>query len=94
MHENILQQLYNGKIYPAENIDSSNPEFQKMNKALAEEKARFIKSLSESDRANFLELDNLQGETDAIYGYERFAQGFKLAVSLMLESLSGKEDKS
>lgn len=91
MDKNILQQLYDGKIYPAENIGDGNPELQKLNDRAAGEKAEFIKSLSETDRANFQIVTDLNDEAAAFYGYECFAYGFKLAVSLLLESLSGKE---
>jgi len=93
MHS-ILQQLYAGKIYPEENFICENPEAIEKNRMVAEEKARFVKNLSESDHANFLKLDDLMDESASLYGYERFAQGFKLATSLLLESLSGKESTS
>ena len=90
MNKNILKQLYDGEIYPAENIiGNANPELQKINERLAEEKAAFIKSLSEADRAKFQSVDDLNDESAALYGYECFAYGFKLAVSLMTESMSG-----
>ena len=90
MNKNILKQLYDGEIYPAENIiGNANPELQKINERLAEEKAAFIKSLSEADRAKFQSVDDLNDESAALYGYECFAHGFKLAVSLMTESMSG-----
>jgi len=34
-------------------------------------------------------MDDLNGESAAFYGYECFVYGFKLAASLLLESLSG-----
>ena len=86
MNKNILQQLYDGKIYPAENIGNANPELQKLHDRLAEEKTVFIKSLSEADRAKFQVVEDLNDESAALYGYECFAYGFRLAVSLMLES--------
>lgn len=89
MNKNILQQLYDGEIYPAENIGDGNPELQNLNDRVAQEKVKFIKSLSENDRANFQKMDDLNGESAAFYGYECFVYGFKLAASLLLESLSG-----
>ena len=88
MNKNILQQLYDGEIYPAENIGHRNPDLQQINDRLSEEKDKLIKSLSENDRANFQAVDDLSGESAAIYGYECFAHGFKLAVSLLLESMN------
>ena len=92
MNKSILQQLYDGEIYPAENIiGNANPELQKINDRLAGEKAAFIKSLSEADRANFQKVNDLNDESAALYGYECFAHGFKLAVSLLTESLNGAD---
>ena len=91
MNKSILQQLYDGEIYPAENIGNANPELQKIHDRLAGEKAAFIKSLSEADRANFQKVNDLNDESAALYGYECFAHGFKLAVSLLTESLNGAD---
>lgn len=89
MSKNILQQLYDGEIYPAENIGLKNPELQKMNDRLSEAKDVFIKNLSESDLVNFEKVDDLNGESAALYGYECFVHGFKLAASLLFEALNG-----
>jgi len=89
MGKNILQQLYDGEIYPAENIGHGNPELQKMNDRLSEAKEKLIKSLSENDRTSFQVVDDFTGESAALYGYECFAHGFKLAVSLLIESMNG-----
>jgi len=35
MNKNILQQLYDGEIYPAENIGDGNPELQNLNDRVA-----------------------------------------------------------
>jgi len=89
MKQNILKQLYEGKIYPDENIGSDNPELQAMTAKVGEAKAEFMASLSETDRANFIKLDDLMDESTALYGYESFAHGFKLAVSLLMEAMGG-----
>jgi len=36
-------------------------------------------------------VDDLNGESAALYGYECFTHGFRLAVSLLFESLNGME---
>jgi len=91
MDKGILQQLYDGEIYPAENVGKNNSELQKMNDFLSEGKTKFIKSLSDKDREDFQKIDDLQNESAIIYGYECFAHGFKLAATLMLESFSDKK---
>ena len=89
MDNNILRQLYEGKIYPNESIGIDNPELQEMSAVVGAEKEKFIKSLSDTDRENFLKLDDLLDESASLYGYENFAYGFKLAVSLLMEAKGG-----
>ena len=88
MNTNILQQLFDGKIYPSENIGIDNPQIQKANGIVADEKERFISGLSESSREDFNRLDDLQGESAALYAYESFVHGYKLGITLLIEALS------
>ena len=89
MNKSILQQLYDGEIYPAENIGNDNPELLKLGEKLAEEKTALIENLSEADRAKFQKIEDLNDDSAALYGYECFAHGFKLAVLLLTEAMSG-----
>jgi len=89
MAKSILQKLYDGEIYPSENICVDTPEYHKIKNALADEKERFIKKLSDNNRDLFKSIEELYDELPEIYCYTGFAHGFKLAVSLMAESLNG-----
>jgi len=89
MAKSILQKLYDGEIYPSENICVDTPEYHKLNDKLADEKERFIKTLSDNNRDLFKIIEELYDELPEIYSYAGFAHGFKLAVSLMAESLNG-----
>jgi len=91
MGKSILQQLYDGEVYPAENISVNNPNLQKMNDTIMEEKERLIASLSDSDNEILQNVEDLQNESAAIYGYECFTHGFKLAARLLVESLGDTE---
>ena len=88
MSKSILRQLYEGEIYPSENIGIDNPQIQKAYGVVAVEKERFMKSLSESSREDFNRLDDLQGESAALYAYESFVHGYKLGITLLIEALS------
>jgi hypothetical protein len=92
MKKSILQKLYDGKIYPSENIVISNPEYDKLNSELSGKKERFLKNLSDGERENFTEIEDLINELNTIYSYENFAHGFKLAVNLIFESLNGADN--
>ena len=89
MNKTTLQQLFFGEIFPSENIGNDNPELQKMQSILADEKSKFADSLPDSHNEDFQNLSELQNKAEGIYSYECFAYGFKLATSLLLESLGG-----
>ena len=89
MSKSILKQLYDGEIYPSENVGNDCPELQKIHSVLGDEKEKFLKTLSESDCETFNRLEDLENESAAIYAYECFTHGFKLAIQLMIESLGG-----
>jgi hypothetical protein len=86
MAKSILQKLYDGEIYPSENISVDTPEYHKIRKALANEKERFLKSLSDNNRENFKKIEDLYDELADTYSYAGFAHGFRLAVALIFES--------
>ena len=93
MEKPILKRLYDGEIYPSENICVDTPEYHKINNKLADEKERFEKTLTDSNRSLFTSIEDLHYEITELYSYEGFAHGFKLAVSLMFEALNDTEKR-
>jgi len=89
MAKSILQQLYDGEIYPSENIRVDTLEYHKLKSSLTDKKERFIKTLSDNNRDLFKSIEELYDELPEIYCYTGFEYGFKLAVSLMSEALNG-----
>ena len=86
MAKSTLQKLYDGEIYPFEEIVVDTPEYRRAIKALTDEKERFLKTLSESNRESFEKIEDLHDEIAKLYGYADFAHGFRLAVALIVES--------
>ena len=87
MSKSILRQLYEGEIYPSENIGYDNPQIQKFNGLLSDEKKKFMDSLLDNAREDFHKLDDLQNESAALYAYESFVHGYKLGITLLFEAL-------
>jgi len=92
MNRNILEHLYYGEIYPAENIGVNSSEMQIVGEMLKDVKEKLLENLSGSELEYFKELDELQSKSAGIYGYECFTCGFKIAILIMVEALSGKDD--
>ena len=90
MGKSILQQLFDGEIFPSENINPSDPIYVETKKILDEETDYFMNVLSGDDLDRFQKINDLYCKTTSIYSYECFAHGFRLAVALMVESMNGK----
>ena len=87
MNKTLLQQLFEGEIYPSEDINpgKKNPEYHKINHSIYHEIEYFSEILSENDKDRFDKLNELYGESSGMYGYECFTYGFKLGASLLIE---------
>jgi hypothetical protein len=94
MEKSILQKLYDGEIYPSENIrESDNPEYRRIRAALAAEKEQFLKTLSTESCEHFNKITELHDELAIPCSYEGFAHGFKLAVSLIFNAQNDTADR-
>ena len=88
---NILEQLYNGEIYPTENIVPTNPQYRPLTRKISDEREALQTKLNAEDSERLEALGEMYVETSSMYGYENFLCGFKLGASLMLEILKGGE---
>lgn len=88
----ILQGLYDGEIFPDEQIVPKDPEYRSMSKKLGEQKAYFKQKLSEEDSKKFEEFDDLYCQTRSMDSEASFMYGFRLGAMLMIEVFTGKEE--
>ena len=51
--KNILQQLFDGELYPSENLCVNTPEYKRISGALGKEKEQFVETLSECNCEHF-----------------------------------------
>lgn len=94
MTKSLLQQLYDGEIYPAEQIVPKSPEYRELSRKLSDEKEYLQAQLSASNGERFKEMENLFQEITSLYGYENFFYGFRLGVGLMIETLTAGKGPS
>lgn len=85
MRKTILQQLYDGEIFPAEQLNPKQPEYRELCRKRGEKKEYLRERLSERDRERFDEMENISQEIATIYGYEDFTCGFRLGLLIALE---------
>jgi hypothetical protein len=85
MAKTLLKQLFDGEIYPAEQIVPKSPEYKELCQKLIAEKKYLRERLSASDQERFEAMENMSQAIAAIYEYEDFSYGFRLGVGLMIE---------
>jgi predicted esterase len=88
----ILEELNDGRIFPAEQIVPQNPEYRPLNQKISGIKQTWQKKLSTEDYQSLEALLELYCESSALEASASFVFGFKLGASIMLEVLSGKEE--
>ena len=87
MNKTILQQLFDGEIFPSEDISpiKTNPEARKLNNTISDEMEYFFNTLSEIEKKRFQNLYELHNEYSSMYGYECFTYGFKLGAKILID---------
>ena len=83
----LLEQLYRGKIYPAENIVIRTPEYKELQQKINSEKIYFNSILSSDDGKRFEDLGDMELDRSSLYAFENFVHGFRLGARLILEIL-------
>ena len=85
MRKSILQSLFDGEVYPAEEIKGSAQENSALNQKIVDEREYFKSILSEENQERMESLNDLEYDRASAYGFECFAYGFRLGVALILE---------
>lgn len=87
MNKTLLQQLYDGEVYPAEKIIPKDSKYRELCRKLGEEKNHLREQLSEDERERFEVIETLSQEMAYLYSYENFSCGFRLGIGLIMEFL-------
>ena len=85
MSKTILQQLFDGEIYPSEHIIDDDLESREMNNAIIAEREYFLQMLPEIDRERFQKLNDLYSSSAVHYGGKYFAYGFSLGATILID---------
>jgi len=88
----ILEELYDGNIYPDELIVSKDPEYRPLNKRISDMLAMWKKKLSEDDYNQLENLLDLRSQSSSMEASESFMYGFRLGALIMIEVFTGKEE--
>lgn len=87
MTKTLLQQLYDGELYPAEKINPSSDNYKELIHSIEREKKYFREVLDSEQLVRFDLLDSMYIDINGMHGYANFECGFQLAIKLMMECL-------
>jgi hypothetical protein len=91
MSKSLLHQLFDGEIYPSENIILNEPRIKELQNKIYNEMEYFESILSSEDWKRFEELNDTQSDIFSAYDYAYFSNGFRLAVRLIIEGFANGE---
>ena len=81
----ILENLFNGKIFPYDNLVPKDPDFPKLAKNVNDTENYLRSLLSDKDKATFEELIIMRDDLSAMENLEAFSRGFRLAFMLVVD---------
>lgn len=91
MNDTLLRRLYGGEVYPAEDlVHFITPQDRERDRTIEKEKEHILTMLSLDGSKRFQDLENLWRDSSNEYAFQNFAQGFRLGVTLMMETLITK----
>lgn len=88
----ILEELYDGNIYPDELIIPKDPGYNPINQKISDMLEMWKKKLSEDDYKQFEMFMDLRCEASSMEVSASFIYGFKLGALIMIEVFAGKEE--
>lgn len=91
--QSILEQLFNGDIYPSEQIKIKLAGYQEARKVAIQAHDAFEEKLSQQMKQELDEWFSKEADVSGYYSTQTFMDGFKLGARLMLEIMEvGKDD--
>lgn len=90
--KSILEELYEGNIYPNELIISKDPEYRTLSQKLSNMIKAWEKELSGDDCKKLEDLLDLRNQISGMDAAASFIYGFKLGALIIFEVIAGKEE--
>lgn len=90
----ILERLYDGKVYPCEEILPQNyAEYRAISGQVGNDYEYLLNELSPEQLKRFEEMDKGRTKLSTIQAYANFEYGFKLGAMLMNEVFSNHQEE-
>lgn len=90
--KNIISKLYDGEIFPSEQIVSNDPRYWPMIRNISRERELLKAKLEKKDADRLEALSEQYYEVSSMSCYANFAYGFRLGMLLMYEIWNGQTE--
>lgn len=87
----ILEDLYNGRIYPLEEIVPKEKNYRSISKEAGVFREYFREKIAQEDKEKFNQWDTLVHDTHDMECYANFSYGFRLGILLLINVLTDYE---
>ena len=91
MGKTLLKRLYNGEIYPSENIYLDKPKDKARKNKIFTEDEHFEELLSPEDFKRLEKLEDLRHDEMSDYLYANFLHGFRLGMGFAVEAFTNED---
>lgn len=88
----IFDKLFDGEIFPAEQIISRDPEYRPLGKQLGEQFESLKNMLPREEADRLQDLDDNYNKMSSITDFASFSYGLRLGVLLMFEVFAGEDE--
>ena len=88
--ENILSDLFYGKLLPGEKYCANGQEIGELLEEAKRSRCSLYESLSENQRMLFREYERLTSEANVLAGEDYFIGGYRLGARLIIEVFAGE----
>ena len=86
----ILEDLYNVKLYPLEDIIPQNEKYRPLCEEISREQERLLEKLATEDKEILQNYNKLLHEYERMSEYANFSFGFRLGARLVFEIFAEK----
>lgn len=92
MSKMLLQQLYDGEIYPAEDIVPKDPKYKQLCHDVRCITDKFEEKLTQAEKETFEQITTMEQQLTILYAFENFSYGFQLGVRLMADAFAADNE--
>lgn len=91
MNKSLLQQFYDGDIYPAEQILPKDSKYKELCGEIGIMEDKFKERLLPEDKIAFEKIKGMEEQINIRFAFSNFSYGFRLGIMFMADTFTADE---